>query len=47
MTRHIFKLVWNRKSANALVILEIFMSFLVVFAVSSVVVQPQTWLGLS
>jgi putative ABC transport system permease protein len=33
MTRHLFKLVWNRKRANALIILEIFFSFLVLFAV--------------
>lgn len=33
MARHIFKMVWNRKGANSLVILEIFISFLVVFGV--------------
>jgi len=33
MIRHLLKLVWNRKRANALLILEIFISFLVVFAV--------------
>ena len=33
MIRHLLKLVWNRKRANALVIVEIFFSFLVVFAV--------------
>ena len=33
MAKHIFKMVWNRKGANALITLEIFMSFLVVFAV--------------
>ena len=32
MTRHLFKLVWNRKRTNVLIILEIFFSFLVVFA---------------
>jgi putative ABC transport system permease protein len=31
--RHLFKLVWNRKRAKALVIAEIFFSFLVVFVV--------------
>lgn len=33
MTRHLLKLVWKRKRANALLIVEIFASFLVVFAV--------------
>jgi putative ABC transport system permease protein len=33
MLKHIFKLVWNRKRINFLVTLEIFISFLVVFAV--------------
>ena len=33
MTRHLFKLVWNRKRTNGLMILEIFFSFLVVFVV--------------
>jgi putative ABC transport system permease protein len=33
MIRHLLKLVWNRKRANALLIVEIFISFLVVFAV--------------
>jgi putative ABC transport system permease protein len=33
MIRHLFKLVWHRKRANALVMIEIFFSFLVVFAV--------------
>lgn len=33
MIRHLLKLVWNRKRSNALVIVEIFFSFLVVFAV--------------
>lgn len=35
MTRHLFKLVWNRKRTNVLIILEIFFSFLVVFLVAS------------
>jgi putative ABC transport system permease protein len=35
MTRHLFKLVWNRKRANGLIILEIFFSFLVVFVVAT------------
>ncbi|MDQ3281901.1 MAG: hypothetical protein M3Q69_10875, partial [Acidobacteriota bacterium] len=33
MIRHLLKLVWNRKRANALIAAEIFFSFLVVFAV--------------
>ncbi|MFY9825339.1 MAG: ABC transporter permease [Thermoanaerobaculia bacterium] len=33
MIRHLLKLVWNRKRANALMILETCVSFLVVFAV--------------
>lgn len=33
MTRHVLKIVWNRKRANALIVLEIFLSFLVLFAV--------------
>ena len=35
MTRHLLKLVWNRKRANALIILEIFFTFLVVFGVGT------------
>jgi len=31
--RHLLKLVWNRKRANALIVIEIFFSFLVLFAV--------------
>ena len=33
MIRHLLKLVWNRKRANALIVAEIFVSFLVIFAV--------------
>lgn len=33
MTRHILKIVWNRKKANVLIVTEIFLSFLVLFAV--------------
>lgn len=33
MIRHLFKLIWNRKRASALVIAEIFVCFLVLFAV--------------
>ena len=33
MIRHLLKLVWNRKRTNALIIAEIFLSFIVIFAV--------------
>ncbi|HEX5084620.1 MAG TPA: FtsX-like permease family protein [Blastocatellia bacterium] len=33
MIKHLFKLVWNRKRINFLITLEVFLSFLVVFAV--------------
>lgn len=36
MTGHLLKLVWNRKRTNLLVSLEIFLSFLIVFAVACV-----------
>ena len=35
MTRHLLKLVWNRKRTSGLLVLEIFFSFLVVFVVST------------
>lgn len=35
MIRHLFTLMWNRKRANGLLILEIFMAFVVLFAVGS------------
>jgi putative ABC transport system permease protein len=35
--RHLLRLVWNRKRSNALLTLEIFFSFLVVFAVGTAV----------
>jgi putative ABC transport system permease protein len=35
MIRHLLKLVWNRKRMNALIILEIFFSFLVLFVVGT------------
>lgn len=35
MIRHLLKLVWNRKRTSSLVTLEIFVSFLVVFAVAT------------
>ena len=33
MIRHVFKLIWNRKRTNFLIMTEIFVSFLVLFAV--------------
>lgn len=42
MTRHLLKLVWHRKRSNALVIAEIFFSFLVVFAVVTLVASLVT-----
>ncbi len=38
MIHHMLKIVWNRKSSNALIILEIFVSFLVVFAVTALAI---------
>lgn len=38
MIRHIFKLIWNKKGSNALMILEIFLSFLVLFIVLAYVI---------
>ncbi|ANM31692.1 hypothetical protein ABI59_22235 [Acidobacteria bacterium Mor1] len=35
MIRHLLKLVWNRKRANGLIMLEIFLSFMVVFLIAS------------
>ncbi|TVT37768.1 FtsX-like permease family protein [Hymenobacter setariae] len=35
MLRHLFTLMWNRKRANGLLILEVFMAFVVLFAVGS------------
>jgi putative ABC transport system permease protein len=40
--RHLFKLIWNRKRANALVIAEIFVCFLVLFAVSTLAIYSWT-----
>jgi putative ABC transport system permease protein len=39
MIRHLLKLVWHRKRANALVMVEIFFSFLIVFAVVTMAVS--------
>lgn len=38
MIRHALRLVWNRKRGNALILLEIFCSFLVVFAVGTMAI---------
>jgi putative ABC transport system permease protein len=38
MFRHLFKLIWNKKKQNFLLIMEMFFSFLVMFGVSTVVV---------
>lgn len=35
MTRHLLKLIWNRRRTNLLVMVEIFFSFLVLFGVAS------------
>ena len=37
MIKHIIKLIWNKKGANSLVLLEIFLAFIVLFAVISFV----------
>lgn len=42
MTKHLLKLVWNRKRANMLIVLEIFISFLVLFAVMSTTITFAT-----
>lgn len=38
MIKHIFKIIWNKKGSNALMLLEIFLSFLVLFFVVSYVI---------
>src|SRR5689334_2373432 len=38
MFRHLFKLIWNKKKQNFLMITEMFVSFLVVFVVFSMMV---------
>lgn len=44
MIRHLLKLVWNRKRANALLIAEIFISFIVIFAVlTAAVTYGSNW----
>ena len=42
MIRHLFKLIWNRKRENALVVLEIFVCFLVLFAVTTLALHSWT-----
>jgi putative ABC transport system permease protein len=42
MIRHLLKMVWNRKAANALIGLEILISFTVLFAVSAMAVYHWT-----
>ena len=37
MIKHIFKLIWNKRKSNALILIEIFLAFLVLFAVLSYV----------
>jgi len=38
MFRHLFKLIWNKKKQNSLLIVEMLVSFMVIFAVSTSVV---------
>ncbi len=38
MIKHIFKLIWNKRGSNALILIEIFLAFLVLFAVLSYVI---------
>jgi putative ABC transport system permease protein len=45
MIRHLLKLIWARKRANALLILEIFISFIVVFSVAVLAVTNLRRLG--
>ena len=39
MIKHLFKLIWNKKKQNFLLITEIFVSFMVIFAVFTLVVN--------
>lgn len=41
MIRHLFTLIWNRRRANFLLITEIFLAFVVLFVVGSIVVYNQ------
>jgi putative ABC transport system permease protein len=38
MTRHLLRLMWNRRGSNALVAVEIFVSFLVIFVVAGLAI---------
>ena len=42
MTKHLLKLVWNRKRANALIVTEIFCSFIVLFVVLAATITYAT-----
>ncbi len=42
MIKHIFKLIWNRKSKNALMVLEIFLAFIILFFVMTFVIENLT-----
>jgi len=46
MIRHIIKLIWNKKGNNSLLLVEIFLSFLVLFAVLSYVIYNTDRLSL-
>lgn len=39
MFKHLFKLIWNKKKQNALLITEILVSFMVIFAVFTIIVN--------
>lgn len=45
MIKHIFKLIWNKRGANALILIEIFLAFLVLFAVLSYVIYNMRMLS--
>src|SRR5687768_16697104 len=38
MTKHLFTLIWNKKKQNFLLILEMFISFMVMFAIFTLIV---------
>lgn len=37
MIRHILRLIWNRRKSNAMIMIEIFLSFIVLFALGSLI----------
>ncbi|MDF1694917.1 MAG: FtsX-like permease family protein [Saprospiraceae bacterium] len=45
MIKHIFKLIWNKRRSNALILIEIFLAFLVLFAVLSYVIYNMRMLS--